>query len=180
MLFARINSVLLPADNAEEALLIEGMKVYGLRHLNDLPPLLTNQTTQKMSPLVLDSLAHLEINRTKHPRPFTCVEESIEDYSDVLGQRHVKRALTIAAAGMHNIMLIGPPGTGKTMLIRRLPSILPPLSQEESLEVTKIYSSAGKFKGSESGLITRRPFRSPHHTISAGGLIGGGGYSKAR
>lgn len=100
------------------------------------------------------------------------------DYSDVLGQRQIKRALTIAAAGFHNIVLIGPPGTGKTMLVQRLPSILPPLTSEESLEVTKIYSSAGKLGDSSQGLILRRPFRSPHHTISAGGLIGGGGIPK--
>ncbi|GGH17502.1 hypothetical protein GCM10008013_12890 [Paenibacillus segetis] len=173
------NAVLLPADNTEEALLLEGIKVYGLKHLHDLSPFQTNKATQdKETPLVLTSLEHLEKKPTKQTQASNYPHEPIEDYSDVLGQRHVKRALTIAAAGMHNIMLIGPPGTGKTMLIRRLPSILPPLSQEESLEVTKIYSSAGKFKGSETGLIKRRPFRSPHHTISAGGLIGGGGIPK--
>lgn len=103
---------------------------------------------------------------------------SIEDYSDVLGQMHAKRALVIAAAGMHNIILMGPPGAGKTMLIRRLPSILPPLTEKEALEVTKIYSAAGKWKESSPHLMNIRPFRSPHHTISAAGLVGGGGIPK--
>lgn len=101
--------------------------------------------------------------------------EMMEDYSDVIGQQHVKRALTIAAAGMHNILLMGPPGTGKTMLIKRLPGILPQLSESEALEVTKIFSAAGKLKDAHSGLLRNRPFRSPHHTISGAGLIGGGG-----
>lgn len=101
-----------------------------------------------------------------------------DDYSDVLGQHHVKRALLIAAAGMHNILLVGPPGTGKTMLIKRLPTILPPLSEDEALEVTKVLSAAGKLKDTSNVLIADRPFRSPHHTISTSGLIGGGGIPK--
>ncbi|MEK3871337.1 MULTISPECIES: YifB family Mg chelatase-like AAA ATPase [unclassified Paenibacillus] len=173
-------SVLLPRENAAEALLLEGIRVYGLRHLNELFP--EERTAEagakdaKRAPLRLTSLDHLEIE----PQPATARTpyEAPENYSDVLGQRHIKRALTIAAAGFHNIVLIGPPGTGKTMLIRRLPSILPPLSPEEALEVTKIYSAAGKLSDTEQGLITRRPFRSPHHTISAGGLIGGGAIPK--
>ncbi|MGG6313563.1 YifB family Mg chelatase-like AAA ATPase [Paenibacillus macerans] len=191
-------SVLLPLENASEALLLGEIRVYGLGHLNDLaraaigPKEVLSQDEDKafgkqertwaagreeQPLLILESLEHLET--TKRSLAASDVpSQSPLDYSDVLGQRHIKRALTIAAAGFHNIVLIGPPGTGKTMLIQRLPSILPPLTPEESLEVTKIYSSAGKFGDSGPGLIASRPFRSPHHTISAGGLIGGGGIPK--
>src|ERR1041384_1621457 len=95
------------------------------------------------------------------------------DFSDVKGQENIKRALEIAAAGGHNVILIGPPGAGKTMLSKRMPSILPPLTLEEALETTKIHSVAGRTV-KQSGLITQRPFRSPHHTISDVALVGGG------
>lgn len=128
-------------------------------------------------PVLALSLEHLKYTSVVNTsKAFSLASnEMVDDYSDVLGQQHVKRALTIAAAGMHNIMLIGPPGTGKTMLIKRLPSILPQLSDCEALEVTKIFSAAGNLKDAKSGLLRSRPFRSPHHTISAAGLIGGGG-----
>ncbi|MCC3376254.1 YifB family Mg chelatase-like AAA ATPase [Cohnella sp. REN36] len=100
------------------------------------------------------------------------------DLADVVGQSQGKRALLIAAAGMHNLLFVGPPGTGKTMLCRRLPSLLPQLGDEEALEVTKIYSVSGKLNGPRSGLLRRRPFRAPHHTISGAGLIGGGSVPK--
>lgn len=185
------SAVLLPQDNAGEALLLGGIRVYSLGHLSELappviddihqtanvlPPLRSTQGQEGQAPLVLATLNHLEQKPTAQAS--TADLPPLLDYSDVLGQRHIKRALTIAAAGFHNIVLIGPPGTGKTMLVQRLPSILPPLTSEESLEVTKIYSSAGKLNDSGQGLILRRPFRSPHHTISAGGLIGGGGIPK--
>lgn len=184
-------SVLLPRDNAEEARLLGGIRVYGIGHLAELAPptpedpnqaavmplpMRSPREQEKTAPLVLETLNHLE--QKNDTTASTADLPPLLDYSDVMGQRQIKRALTIAAAGFHNIVLIGPPGTGKTMLVQRLPSILPPLTPEESLEVTKIYSSAGKFSDSGQGLIQRRPFRSPHHTISAGGLIGGGGIPK--
>ncbi|GIP36794.1 magnesium chelatase [Paenibacillus sp. J31TS4] len=156
-------------DNAAEALLLKDVEVYVLNHLRDLPQLTTLRIKDvKEFAFLTDGGA------AQPPGAVTAsVDDSQLDYADVLGQQHVKRALVLAAAGMHNIMLIGPPGTGKTMLIRRLPTILPFLEEQEALEVTKIYSVSGKL-AARGQLVRERPFRAPHHTISAGGLIGGG------
>lgn len=151
----------LPAENAHEAAIVEGLEVYPVRNLKQLIEHLNNE--QRISPLKIDvqELFLKKLNTYEL------------DFADVKGQQNIKRALEIAAAGGHNVILIGPPGAGKTMLSKRLPSILPPLTLEEALETTKIHSVAGKV-GKNTGLITQRPFRSPHHTISDVALVGGG------
>ncbi|NOU93450.1 YifB family Mg chelatase-like AAA ATPase [Paenibacillus sp. LMG 31456] len=157
-----IQRVIVPRHNAEEAALIAGMSVSSLAHISELQQdkLLVNNI----------NISHYLLNSDKKKES---IHAYSEDYSDVCGQLHVKRALMICAAGMHNIMLLGPPGTGKTMLVKRLPTILPDMTEQESLDVTKIYSASGKFSD-RSSLISKRPFRMPHHTISAAGLVGGG------
>lgn len=171
-----INRVLLPCDNVKEAAWISDMELFAINHLNELH-------LEKLKRLNWD---HLHVNHQEKSTSRVNQSDShsserykeIGDYSDVIGQHQAKRAMLIAAAGKHNILLSGPPGTGKTMMIRRLPTILPLLNEEEALEVTKIYSVAGKLTENSQGLITTPPFRAPHHTISTGGLIGGGSIPK--
>jgi Mg chelatase-related protein len=168
-----IRKVLLPLANAREAAWITDMELYAISHLKEL--LTENKGPEAWSGIRFDAAS------SRETASVAAEEEHAEvfgDYSDVYGQQQAKRALLIAAAGKHNILFAGPPGTGKTMMIRRLPGILPPLTEEEALEVTKIYSAAGKLSTEAKGLIRMAPFRSPHHTISSGGLIGGGSVPK--
>ncbi len=152
---------ILPAGNAEEAAVVAGVEVIGVDSLAQVVGFLNGQLHIEPVQIATRALFAEEANR------YT------EDFADVKGQAHVKRALEVAAAGGHNILMIGAPGSGKTMLARRMPTIMPPLSIEESLETTKIHSVAGKL-GSEKGLLSRRPFRAPHHLASQVALIGGG------
>ena len=153
--------LLLPAENAKEAAIVDGLKVYGMKTLSDVCEFFKN--TERRKPEYVDTRAIFKIEQTINAT----------DFSEVKGQHNIKRALEIAAAGGHNVILIGPPGAGKTMLAKRFPSILPPLTLSEALETTKIHSVAGKLKGNSS-LVALRPFRSPHHTISDVALVGGG------
>ena len=165
---AGFKGVILPAGNAREAAVVEGLNVFGLSHLREVVHFLNG--TQTFAATQVDTAAEFQMHAFSADL----------DFSDVRGQENVRRAMEVAAAGGHNMLMVGPPGAGKSMMAKRLPSILPPLTLEEALETTKIYSVSGMMakrkekNGMASALIVQRPFRSPHHTITDVALVGGG------
>lgn len=155
--------LIVPMQNAREAAIVDGIQVYGVSDIVEVIEFVEGK--RKLESIQLDTKKEFEEN----------IRAMRHDFTEVKGQENIKRAMEIAAAGGHNLILIGSPGAGKTMLAKRLPSILPPLSLEESLETTKIHSVAGALKGGEA-LVFERPFRSPHHTVSDVALVGGGNH----
>ncbi len=154
---------ILPKQNVKEAAIVNNIKVYGVNNIKEVIDFFDGKISLEQT--VIDTREEFHSNLNKYEY----------DFAEVKGQENIKRALEIAAAGGHNVIMIGPPGAGKTMLAKRLPSILPPLNLYEALETTKIHSITGKI-GDNSSLISVRPFRSPHHTISDVALVGGGSY----
>lgn len=154
---------ILPEENAREAAVVDNLEVYGVKSIEEVINFFNGE--QELERTVVDTRGEF----------FSSVNNYDMDFSDVKGQESVKRALEVAAAGSHNIIMIGPPGSGKTMLAKRLPTIIPPLTLHEALETTKIHSVTGNI-GRDTSLMTLRPFRSPHHTISDVALVGGGSF----